>query len=476
MRWPLAIVLPLAQRPPEPESNLRTMRTPASSPAYPGTRTAAALLLALLAGLAPLAARAQISLSTAVDLAEKTSPSVRAALAQVQKAAAALDETKGAYIPSFVAGASPGYAYGYPLGEPAFFSATSQSLIVSFSQPDYIRAARAGLNSARLSLRNTQQQTALDVALDYVQLDHDLREIAALDDERSYAETLVQIEQERVTAGVDPRITELQAELTAAEIDEKSIHLQNDADQMRQKLAHLTGLPAPGFATVTSSIPPVPALDALDDDRAAQNNPGVAASYANAKAKFYTAFGDARQNYRPLVSFGAQYALFQKFAGYTEYFRGFQYNNLALGVQVTFPIFDASRRARARESASDALEAEANADAARNVLSEQTLLTRGTVRELGAQQRVAQIQSELAQEQLKTVESEFTHGSGLPNAPAITPREAQQAHIEERERYEDLLDANFSLLKVELNLIRQTGQLDAWLQSALNAPAVPHAP
>jgi hypothetical protein len=49
----------------------------------------------------------------------------------------------------------------------------------------------------------------------------------------------------------------------------------------------------------------------------------------------------------------------------------------------------------------------------------------------------------------------------------VTPIEAKKSHIEERERYQDLLDAEFSLMKVELNLLRETGQLDAWVRSSL---------
>jgi outer membrane protein TolC len=431
-------------------------------------RLASALLLLLL--LAP-GVKAQISLSTAVDLAEKSSPNVRAAVADVRKAIAALSESKDVYIPNFVLGASPGYAYGFPLGYPSLFQANSQSLAISFSQPDYIRAARVGVNAANLSLQDTQQQVALEVALDYVELDHDLSEIAALDEEKSWADGLVQIEQQRVIAGVDPRTAELRAELTAAQVDAKRIHLQDDAADMQQKLAHLTGLPAEGLATVSSSVPPSPsfAASAGQDDSAIRNNPGVAAAYANAKSKFYVSFGDARQNYRPLITFGAQYSLFEKFANYTQYFpRNFQYNNAAIGVVIQLPLFDAGHRAKARESAADAAHAQADADQAHNVLSERVMAMRRTTVELGAQQRVAQLESDLAHEQLATVESELANGSGGANAHPVTPREAQQAHIEERERYADSLDANFSLMKVELNLLRTTGQILDWVRSSVH--------
>lgn len=434
-----------------------------SEPPRPSIRKSAAILPLFL--FLSLSASAQISLSSAVTLAEKSSPSVRSAVARVERATAAAQEARDVYIPNFQLGTSPGYAYGFPLGYPALFNAYSQSLVLSFSQPDYIRSADSGVRAANLSLKDTRDQVALDVSQDYVELDHDLAEIAALDEEKSYAGSLVSIEQDRVQAGVDPRVSELQAELTAAQIDEKRIHLGNDADAMRQKLADLTGLPAAGFTPVHDSIPDI-AIDAGSAD-SAPVNPAVSAANANAQAKLYEAFGDARQNYRPLMSFGAQYSLFSKINNYSQYFRSFQYNNVAIGVQVTFPLFDATRRAKARESAADAADARASADQTRDVLSEQTFAARRAIRELAAGQRVAQIQSELAQEELKTVNTELASGSGSANVQPVSPVTAQKTHIEERERYEDLLDTNFSLMKVQLNLLRMTGQINDWVRSSL---------
>lgn len=400
-------------------------------------------------------------------MAEKSSPGVRSAVANVQRARAAAEEAHDAYIPNFQLGTSPGYAYGFPLGYPALFNAYSQSLLLSFSQPDYIRSAQSALRAANQNLKDQQQQVALDVALDYAELDHDLAEITALDEEKSYAGALVALEQDRVQAGVDARMSELQAELTAAQVDEKRIHLQNDADEMRQKLAHLTGLPADALNTVSSSIPAVPAFETDTEAHIAQNSPGVQAAYSNAKSKFYQAFGDSRQNYRPVMTFGAQYSLFSKINNYSQYFRSFQYNNVAIGAQVTFPLFDAARRAKARESIAEAVSAQAQADQSRDVFSEQALITRRAILELAAQQRVAQISSQLSQEQLKTVNTELTNGTGSPNAAPVSPVTAQKAHIEERERYEDLLDTNFSLLKVQLSLLRFTGRIEDWVNSPL---------
>jgi outer membrane protein TolC len=410
---------------------------------------------------------AQVSLSTVVDLALKNSSSVRIAAADVQHAAGALSETKDAYLPSVALGSAVGPPpYGFPLGNPDIYDLNAQSLVLSFSQPDYIRSARTALKAAELNLKDAQDQVAADAALDYIELDHDLQAVAALDEEKDSAGKLASIEQDRVQAGVDPRTDELKAELISAQVDLKRLHLQDDAEQMRQKIGHLTGLPTDNFQTETASIPPAPSFGATNgpDQQLEENNPGVAAAFVNAQSKLYQSFGDKRQTFRPTLGFGLKYQRFAKFDNYTEYYHNFQQNNVSAGVQLTFPLFDPSSKAKARQSAAEAVHAQAQAEQSRDLLSEQVLSLRKSLAEIGAQQRIAQLQSDIAQEQLKTVEIQYQSGSGSPNASPITPKEAEQAHIEERQRYEDVLEANFELVKVQLALLRATGQLRDWLR------------
>lgn len=411
-------------------------------------------------------ASAQASLPTVVDLAMRNSAQVHIAAANVQRAAAGLAETKDAYIPSFLLGSSLGYSYGFPVGQPSVYNVGSQSLLLSFSQPDYIRAARAAMKSAELNLKDSEDQVALDSALAYVQLDHDLREIAALNEEKDLAERLVSIEQQRLQAGVDGRMELTKAELTSAQVDEKRLHLEDDAELARQKLAHLSGLPAANFTPESTSIPSDPAI--LPDDTP-ENRVGasaaIEAAYANAKSKTMISFGDAKQNYRPQFAFGAEYNRYAEFNNYAEYYLRFQHNNFDAGIQITVPLFDATRRAKARESAADAIKARAEADHAKDQVSEQVLSLRHSIAELQVQKRIAELKSELAGEQLETIQAQLKNGSGSANAPAVSPKDEQLAHIQERERYQDSLDAGFQLTSLELNLMRTMGDIQQWVHS-----------
>jgi outer membrane protein TolC len=418
---------------------------------------------ALLAGQQ---ASAQVSLSTVVDLAVRNSTQVHIAMANVQHALAGVTETKDAYLPSFVLGSSLGYSYGFPVGQPSVYNVGSQSLIYSFSQPDYIRAARASLRAAELNMKDSEEQVALDAALAYVQLDNDLHELAALDEEKGFAEKLVEIEQQRLDAGVDGRMELTKAELTSAQVDEKRLHIEDDANQLRQKLAHLSGLPATNLMTEGKSIPADPNIlpDSPGENRVAASA-SIQAAYEMAKSKAELSFGDAKQNYRPQFAFGAEYNRYAEFNNYAEYYLRFQHNNFDIGVQITIPLFDASRRAKARESAAEAVKATSEADQAKNQVSEQVLSLRHSIDELKAQRKIAALKSDLAGEQLAAIQTQMQNGSGSPNAPQVSPKDEQQAHIQERERYQDALDASFQVTSVELNLMRSLGEIQDWVHS-----------
>lgn len=413
-------------------------------------------------------AAAQVSLSSAVGLALQNSTQVKIAVSDVQRATAGIAEAKDVYIPNLITGASPGPpSIGFPLGQPSVFNVQSQSLVYSFSQPDYIRAARAALKSAQLSLKDSRDQVMLDCSLAYIQLEIDTRELASLDNEKASAEKLVDVEHDRLIAGVDSRMDATKAQITAAQVEIKYLHLEDDASDQRQKLSHLTGLPAASFIPDAKSIPPAP--DFSDDDTPIDHiiasNAGIQAAYANAKSKLELSFGDEKQNYRPQFAFGAEYSRFASFNNYDQYYKNFTNDNFGAAVQITLPLFDASRRAKARESAAEAHHAQILADQTRDQTSEQVDSLRHSLKELKAQQNLAQLQSEYAQEQLESIQVQLQNGSGTPGAAPLTPKDEQLARIQAQERIQDALNADLAVFRAELNLMRSTGLIESWINT-----------
>ena len=421
---------------------------------------AAAVLLS-----AWMPATAQISFTTAVDLALKNSPRVMAAEAEVAKAQAALEGARDVYIPTLVGGSGLGYSYGFPVGQPSVFNITSQSLLFNYSQQDYIRAARASLEAANLALRDARQAVAEDAAITYLALDRDQQRQAALVDQNGYAARLVRIVQDRLDAGQDTPIDLTTARLTAAQIRLARLRAEDDTEADRAHLARATGLPAAGLSVVPSSIPQfAPAAEGAS--LGPMTSPTVESAYAVAKAKQQIAFGDARYLWRPQVYFAAQYARYSKINNYDLYYLRFQHNNAGIGVEITIPLFDAVHKAKARESAADAARAQHEADSARDQFLEGRWKIHRATAELAVRAEVASLDQQLAKQQLDVMLVQLNAGSGSSSGMQMTPKDEQNSRIAEREKFLAYLDAGFQMKQAQINLMRQTGELETWLKSA----------
>ena len=436
-------------------------------------RTLAALLLLASA----CCVSAQVSLTTVVDLALKSSPKVRMAQADLDRANASWRQNRDAYIPSLYAGSGLGYTYGFPVGQPTLFNFTSQSLIFDASQFSYLRANRAAIQSATLALQQTRQLAEEDAAISYIQLDAALSRRAAMHDASTAAQRLVAIEQQRVDAGLDASVELTRAKLTAAQVNLKQIHLETEIATEREHLALLTGLPAESLTTDSASIPPAPDASVYTDNAVPL---GVQAAYANATAKHQQAVGDRRQSWMPQVMFAAQYARFASFNNYQDYYgnpasvggeKPFQFDNAALGMQLSWPLFDRARKAKSDMSAADAAHALREADSIRNAAAENSIKLHRGIEEMAASQQVAELERDLAQQQLDAVTIQAANGSGNPAVPPPTPRDEQNARIAAAQRRLDLADATLALRQTQLDLLVATSNIEAWIRSASHPAA-----
>jgi outer membrane protein TolC len=425
------------------------------------------VLLGIATLLAPIGARAQgVSFYTIVDLALRNSTQVRISAADVQRAEAAVTESVDAYKPAISVGSSLGYSYGFPVGQPSVYSVSASSLAYSFSQPDYIRAARASLISAQMQLKDTRQQVILDSALDYIELTTLNQQMSALDEETGFVRKLVEIETERVDAGLDSKVELTQARLTGAQIALRRLHLVDQAELVRARLAHLTGLKPADIVSESQTIPNAPEMS---DPFGTDDNSGIKAAYASARSKLYVARGDSRQNNRPTFGFGLEYNRYSKFNNYNEYYLRFQHNNFNVGIQITLPLFDASRTAKAKGTSAEAAHAGAQADQSRDQTEEQVLQLQKNIAELSAQEQVAELQNELSQDQLDAITTQLQAGSPAPGGSAVLPKDEQGAHIRERTHFVDMLETRFELTQARLSLLRTLGRIEDWAK-AIPAP------
>jgi outer membrane protein TolC len=428
-------------------------------------------------------ARAQISLVSAVDLALKSNPRVRLAQADVDKSTAVLKESKDVYIPAVTVGSGLGWSYGYPLGQPSVVNAQLTGAILSWSQKDYIRAARFGLQAAILSLNDARAAVEEDTVVTYLALDRDLAREQALGEQLARAEQLITIVTSRLNAGVDSQMDLTQARLITAQIHLAYLNAQDETTTDQLRLAHLIGLPSTNLATVPDSVPRLGAPPADQAKAALPESPSIRAALSTAESKQRIAWGDSKKLYRPQVFLASEYSLFAKFNNYTLYFPTlpngksvFQYNNAGIGIQMNWPIFDRTLKDKAQESAADAAHAFADYDNARIKEQEGHAQLARSTRTLAARAEVADLQQQLASQQLASIRTQLEANSANSNVPQRTPKDQANAEIDERGKFVSMLNSRFDLQQAEVQLMRAQGNLDNWLRTAAASPASITAP
>ncbi len=410
-----------------------------------------------------------VSLYTIVDLALRNSRAVHIAEADQQRARAVWMQTRDIYIPNFSVGSGLGYSYGFPLGNPTLFNVQSQFLAFSFSQRDYIRSAHAATKAATLSLKEARRQVILDASVNYIELNKALAEIQALQQATTDADKLVSVVQDRLDAGLESKMDLTEAKLTRAQIQLQEIQLEDHADEIRQHLSGLTGLDANAITPAASSVPPLPDLDFQGLLSKETSAPAVQAAFATADARLYNAWGDAKARSRPTVLGVFEYSRFSSFNGYQNYYLAFQANNIAIGIQATWPLFDQTLRDKAQQSAAIAKHDRQQAELAKIQNSEGNLALWHGLKELEAQEQVADLQQQLAQDTLTATVTQMNQGG--TNGQPLTPQQADQYRVEERTRYVGLQDAQFNVTRVKLDLLSAMGDLEDWAKGSAHPQA-----
>lgn len=437
----------------------------------------ALILVRILCGPALLAvlflgatgAAAQVSLRTVVEMAQHNSSAVRLASADAQKAAAILSESRDIFIPSIYFGSGlPAFPeVGYTGSLPTIWDANVQSMVFGMGQIRNVQAARVGYRAAELSLKDAREQAALDASDAYIELDTVTRELEAAREQENDAGRLVAIEQQRAEAGVDSLSQLLQAKLAAAEIKLNRLHLETRAATLAKQISVLTGLPSGSIITDHSSIPQIPTLTG---DTVPAPSPALDSAEMIAHSKALAAKGDKESTWTPTVAFGVLYnrntTLLNNINQYFPQNHPIPANNLSSGFSINLPLFSPELRAHARESAADALRAKVEAEEAKRQNELQIVELDRSLRELDTEAEIASLKQQIAQQQLNAVRTELKMGTGAGTVGAqqpVSPQAQEQASIDERQKYEDALDAGLQLSKARLSLLRALGHMQDWL-------------
>jgi outer membrane protein TolC len=158
-----------------------------------------------------------------------------------------------------------------------------------------------------------------------------------------------------------------------------------------------------------------------------------------------------------VVDLVAQYALFAK-SNYQAFFTNVQRNNAELGVAITIPILTgAAAKGLASQAQLDILELRAQMNQTRNRIELDTQKSYRDLQKAGSTQNVARLDLDYAREQVSVLLSQLGEGRA-------TQQQVDDARLNEQEKWIVFYEAQHSVEKARLALLRQTGTLLAALR------------
>jgi outer membrane protein TolC len=409
----------------------------------------------------PIISAEPLPLKRAVELALSHSTAAVSAELEQQRAFASYHEARNQYLPTVVVGAGLGASWGFPLSlegaAPSIFNVNAQSALLNPALRDFVRAAKTEWQASSIQTRDQRNQVIQDTVLNYAELDKWETSLSRLQDEQAKARKMEQIVNQRIQEGVDSALMRDKAQLTTARLRLRLAQAEGAIDVLRNRLSHLTGLPASSIEAVSDSIPALPQSKGEENlvTKALQASESIQIAETHVEAASLRARGEHRA-LLPMVDFATQYAVLSKYNNYSQFYKSFERNNATVGVAIRFPFLNPSQHAHAEAADAEALKARKNADAARNQVSDEALRLERSVEQLAAAQQVASLEYQIA---LSSVESQQIR----LDAGSATIHDLQDARDQANERYNVLQDSNFELERAQIALLRATGELANWV-------------
>jgi outer membrane protein TolC len=401
-----------------------------------------------------------LAFRTAIELAIRNSATSGLGAADLTRAQSSVRQAHDVYLPQMVLGSGLGASYGFPLSlegaAPSIFNVNFQGALLNGAQRSYIKAAKSDVAATTAQNADRRNEVVMEAALDYIQLDLLDSSLAIQREQQEAATRFQDIVNQRVQAGLDSQVDIARAKLAGARTKLDIAQTQAAADQLRLRLSQLTGLPVSSIRTSTETIPELPAVPQDQDlaAEAARNSPVVKAADAAAEAKQFRAEAEHRQLY-PAVDYVGQYAVLARFNNYDEFFQKFQRHNVTAGIAIRFPFFNPVQRAAADVAKADAAKSRKEAQGVREQVSADTLKLQRSVQQLSAAREVAQLEHQLAQADIESAHAKIESGQA-------SIKEEENARVAEHERYTAYLNSSFELDRAQIQLMRQTGDLENW--------------
>lgn len=400
-----------------------------------------------------------MSLREAVDLALRQNPEITIARFEEQKAQEAVRIARDPFTPRIVVGSGLAYSSGFPMSiegsAPSIFQAQAIQAIYNKPRSYEVAAARENARAAAFDVNARRDEIAHRTAILYLQAAHYARNLElARQQVTSFSKAAASV-QARVEEGRELPLESKRANLRIAQANQRVEALEGALDQASASLSVVLGLGIENRVQTTAidpAIPEMPASDAEAVENAISSNQNIKRLQATMQAKTLEARGARAERY-PQIDLVAQYGLFSRFNNYEDFFQRFQRHNGQLGMSFRVPLFagsGSSARATQADLEVSRLRVEVNALHDRITLDTQKLYA--DVRRAETAREVARLDLDVMREQLSVVLAQMEEGR-------TTLRQVEELRAAETEKWLAFYEAQHTLERARLDLLRQTGNI-----------------
>ncbi|HWF46668.1 MAG TPA: TolC family protein [Bryobacteraceae bacterium] len=414
--------------------------------------------------LAAAVARAEVhslTLREALEIASRQNPDIALAHLDQQRTEQGIKVAKDPFRPKVYGGSGLAYTYGYPNSidgnAPSIFEVKTDMAL--YNRPDSFLLAEAKESARGASLG--AQAKADDVAYQTASLFLDARQA------ENVAETIsaeipdlrkvVDVTSSQVAEGVQLPLELMQANVNLEAAQQRVDNARLDADYLEMMLAVTLGYPVTDRVhPIESKLPDVPEQPVSEDEAtrvALNNNKELREMRSNVLAKELE-LHSYRSERLPQVNLVAQYALFAKY-NYAQYFQKFQSNNFQIGASITIPLLvGSSFSGRADQAATDMQKIRIQMEQLRNRVTTDTRHSYQEWKRAQESLHLTHSQLDLAREQLTVLLAQNAEGK-------VTMGALEQARVAESNDWIALYEAQNTVLRAQLAILRQMGTLMA---------------
>ncbi|HLG99030.1 MAG TPA: TolC family protein [Bryobacteraceae bacterium] len=420
-------------------------------------------ILSLILAGAAFAEVHSLTLKQAVDTALKENPDIVLARLEEQKARAAIDIARDPFVPKVYAGSGAAKVWGYPSSIEGAAPSIVQTRtdMALFNRPKSYELARVRelARGAAFGTQSKSDEVAYQVASQYVDVQQLARSAASLQLEIRSLEQASAAVQLRIQEGRELAIESKRVAVDLARARQRTEALQEDLDYARAALAVALGYPAGDrveTAEEEARTLDVPESEAAARALALENNKDLRKlqSQLQAKGLEVKEYGAGRL---PTIDLVAQYALFAK-SQYQDFFNHVQRNNAEVGAAITVPLLTGTAgKALRAQALTDIEELRTQMNQMRSRIELETQRSYQEMQKAASAREVARLDLDYTREQVSVLLAQLEEGRA-------TQQKVDEARLNEQEKWIAYYDAQRTLEKARLDILRATGTLTAALR------------